>query len=117
MNNTNSQKQKNRLYVANLIQNVLTEKITVNQALSNFPDDKTDINLKCAFDALMHREADEDYRNKVSDYAIVQDEYLADLAEFLKNNQDLPKNIIEEYMRKILEITYFNRMINTYFYI
>ena len=90
---------QNRLLVSDLIYDVLKDKITVNQALSSFPKEKNDITIKCAFDALMHREADEDYRAKVKDYALVQDEFLADLAQILKNNEPLPKNIIIQYQK------------------
>ena len=49
---------QNRLLVSDLIIDVLTDKKTVQQAISLFPKEKNDINLKCAFDALMYREAD-----------------------------------------------------------
>ena len=88
---------QNRLLVSDLIYDVLAGRKTVSQALSAFPREKNDINLKCAFDALMHREADEDYRAKVRDYADVQDEFLADLANILKENEKLPQNIIAQY--------------------
>ena len=90
---------QNRLLVSDLIFQVLSGKITVNQALSAFPKEKNDINIKCAFDALMHREADEDLRNKVAHYSEVQDEFLADLANILKENEKLPQNIIEQYQK------------------
>jgi len=90
---------QNRLLVSDLIIDVLKGKKTVSVALSLFPKEKNDINIKCAFDALMHREADEDLRNKVSGYADVQDEFLADLAHILKENEKLPKNIIEQYQK------------------
>lgn len=90
---------QNRLLVADLIFDVVNGKKTVIDALQHFPKEKNDINIKCAFDALMHREADEDYRLKVKDYAQVQDEYLMDLAEFLKQNQKLPENIIKGYLK------------------
>ena len=89
----------NRLFVADLIIDVLANKKTVQEALSLFPKDKNDINLKCVFDALVHREADEDLRNKDSDYKEVQDEYLADLAKILRENERLPQNIINEYLK------------------
>ena len=88
---------ENRLKVAKLIDLVLIGKITVDKALTYFPKEKDDINIKCAFDALMHREADEELRAKIEDYADVQDEFLADLAQILKDNQSLPQNIILEY--------------------
>lgn len=90
---------QNRLLVADLINDVVLGKICVSRALELFPKDKTDINLKCAFDALMHREADEDLRAKELDYAQVQDEFLLDLASILKENQKLPQNIIEQYQK------------------
>lgn len=90
---------QNRLLVSDLIYEVLKGKISVNQALNSFPKEKNDINIKCAFDALMHREADEDYRKKVQGYADVQDEFLADLADILKENEKLPQNIIEQYQK------------------
>ncbi|MBQ8635302.1 hypothetical protein IJ425_04020 [bacterium] len=89
---------RNRLLVSDLIMDVVTDKKTVQQALSLFPKEKNDINIKCAFDALMHREADEEYRAKVRDYADVQDEYLVDLAKLLKENEKLPQNIIKRYL-------------------
>ena len=88
---------QNRLLVADLIYDVVNGKKSVQCALNLFPKEKDDINLKCAFDALMHREADEEYRAKVVDYAEIQDEFLADLANVLNQNDPLPQNIIEQY--------------------
>lgn len=88
-----------KVVVSELIFDVLAEKKTVLQALSLFPKNTQDINIKCAFDALVHREADEDLRKKVKGYALVQDEYLLDIAEILKKNRDLPKNIIAKYLK------------------
>ncbi len=102
MQNQNNEEIKiyrNRLIVSDLIFDVLSDKKTVSQALSLFPKDKNDINLKCAFDALMYREADEDLRKKVQDYALVQDEFLSDIAFILKENRPMPLNIIEQYQK------------------
>lgn len=90
---------QNRLLVSDLIYDVLNGKKTVSQALGQFPKEKNDINIKCAFDALMHREADEDLRLKEQDYALVQDDFLIDLANILKENLPLPQNIIDEYLK------------------
>ena len=90
---------ENRLIVAELIKDVLQGKLKTSEALSKFPNDKNDINLKCAFDALVHREADEDLRKKIADYGAVQDEYLLKICRYLKQNQDLPQNIISEYLK------------------
>ena len=92
-------KFENRLLVANLINDVLVSKITVQEAISKFPKDKDDINIKCAFDALMHREADEDLRKSVKGYAQIQDNFLSDIAEAFKQNKTLPQNIINQYLK------------------
>ena len=87
---------ENRLITAKLIIEVLKGKITVSKALSSFPKEKNDINIKCAFDALVHREADEELRAKIKDYAEVQDEFLYSIANILRQNERLPQNIIEQ---------------------
>ena len=99
MESENLKIYQNRLLVADLIKYVLIGNISVSQALSQFPKEKNDINIKCAFDALMHREADEEYRAKVSDYAQIQDEFLSDLADILRENEKLPENIISQYQK------------------
>ncbi len=88
---------RNRLFVSDLIIDVLTSKITVLEALSKFPTEKNDINIKCAFNALMYREADEDLRKNVEGYKELQDDLLVTIANILKENQKLPKNIIQRY--------------------
>ncbi len=90
---------RNRLEVAELIMLTVLDKISVSEALSKFPKDINDINIKCAFDALMHREADEDLRRTVADYKEVQDELLVNIADALKKNQNLPQNIVSEYLK------------------
>ena len=90
---------ENRIYVSNLINDVIVGRKTVQEALSLFPHDNNDINIKCAFDALMHREADEDLRAKIPDYKETQDEFLMEIASILKENQKLPKNIVEQYLK------------------
>ena len=99
MESKNLKIYQNRLLVADLIFQVVSGKISVNEALNLFPKEKDDINLKCAFDALMHREADEDYRKKIRDYAQVQDDFLIDMANILKENERLPENIIAQYQK------------------
>jgi len=90
---------QNRLNVSDLIYDVLVDKKTVQDAVSLFPKDKNDINIKCAFDALIYREADEEIRKKNSDYAQMQDEYLELIAKTLKENETLPKNVIARYLK------------------
>ena len=87
-----------RQKAADIIIDVLSEKMTVAQGLSLFP--KTDdINVKCAFDALAHLEADEDLRAHEIDYAEIQDEYLLNMATALKKGELLPVNTISEYLK------------------
>lgn len=99
MESVGLRKYENRLLVSKLIYDVILNKITVQQALTLFPKDNNDISIKCAFDALLHREADEDLRLKIEDYKETQDEFLISIADILKENQNLPKNIIEQYMK------------------
>lgn len=91
MNNT-----KDRKYVGRLIFSVLTEYRNVREAIKLFPRTK-DVNIECAYHALVHYEADEEIRYKDIEYREAQDEYLEFLAQTLSEGKDLPKNIIEEY--------------------
>ena len=86
-----------REYVARLIISVITERISVRDAILHYPKDTTDINLKAAYHALIHYEADEDQRAKDFAFKEEQDEYLNMIAELLYNGKDLPKNIIKSY--------------------
>ena len=100
MESENLKKYQNRLLVSDLIYDVLNKKISVQTALSKFPSDRNDINLKCAFDAILHLEADEDVRNNDSEYAMLQDETLRFIAECFKDNQTLKKNMIKNYINE-----------------
>ncbi|MBQ2983347.1 MAG: hypothetical protein IJD57_00930 [Candidatus Gastranaerophilales bacterium] len=91
--------KKNREFVSLLIKKVLSNEMTVLEAVSIFPKEKDDISIKCAFDALMHREADEDLRKNIEGYSQIQDDFLSDLAVILSKNQPLPKNIIMQYYK------------------
>lgn len=95
----NLDKSKEKIFIASLINDVLIGKKTVSDALLEFPDDREDIDIKCAFDALIYYEADEDLRKLEQDYALVQDEYLSDIAELFIKNEPLPKNIVEQYQK------------------
>ena len=83
-----------RKYVGDLIINVLTDRIIVREAIKLFPQDVRDASIKCAYHALIHREADEDLRRRDLMYRDEQDSYLEQLARILQNGQELPKNII-----------------------
>lgn len=89
--------KKSRVFVSDLLFSVLTEKISVLEAVSHFPKNTNDKSLDIAFHALMHYEADEDLRKKDALYKQEQDDYLEILAQTLKTGDDLPQNIIDEY--------------------
>lgn len=88
---------KDRQKVAELITGVLTQKILVRQALEWFPTDKSDLSLQCAWHALVHYEADEDLRARDIEYREEQDEFLEFIASLLKDDKDLPRDIIAGY--------------------
>ncbi len=93
------QEQTDKVFVANLIKNVLTENITVLEACGLFPKNLDDKSLAAAFHALMHREADEDIRAKSSLYRSEQDDYLLYIAQTLEKDEPLPQNIINKYAK------------------
>ena len=86
----------NRKFVGRLIYAVLTERKSVREAIKLFPESK-DVNIECAYHALVHYAADEDIRYKDIEYREAQDDYLEFLAQTLSQGKYLPKNIIEEY--------------------
>lgn len=86
----------NRKYVGRLIFSVLTERKNVREAIKLFPETK-DINIECAYHALVHYAADEEMRYLDIEYRDAQDDYLEFLAQTLSEGKNLPKNIIEEY--------------------
>ena len=89
---------RSRIFVSNLLYGVLTDKISVLQALSMYPknygDDKS---LDVAFHALVHLEADEDLRKRDPLYLEEQNDYIEMIAQTLKTGDSLPRNIIAEY--------------------
>jgi len=90
---------KCKLLVSDLIKGVINDNISVKEALENFPSDIENIEIKCAFDALMYREADEDIRAKDKEYALLQDELLLHIAKIFKENGILAQNIISRYLK------------------
>jgi hypothetical protein len=86
-----------REYVSRLIMLVVTGQMTVKDAVLRFPKDTEDKNIASAYHALLHYEADEDFRATDFEFKEEQDNYLAMIAELLANNKDLPKNIIKSY--------------------
>jgi hypothetical protein len=90
--------------IGELIIQVLTDKILVREALLKFPPDITDVSTKCAYHALVHREADEDLRRRDIMYKDEQDNYLELVARTLIKGSELPKNIIKNYNKYYREI-------------
>lgn len=76
---------------------VLADTLHVREAILRFPKDVNDDNIKTAYHALIHREADEDFRNKDLDYKEEQDDYLEFIAQILQDGNPLPKNVIKSY--------------------
>lgn len=86
-----------RKYIGDLIIAVLTDRIIVREAIKKFPNDVKDVSIKCAYHALVHREADEDLRHRDIMYRDEQDNYLEQVAMTLKQGNPLPKNIVKNY--------------------
>lgn len=93
-----------RKYIGNLIIAVLTDRIIVREAIKKFPDNVKDASIKCAYHALIHREADEDFRHRDLMYRDEQDSYLEQVAMTLQQGNPLPKNIIKNYNKYYREI-------------
>jgi hypothetical protein len=86
-----------RELVSRLIMLVITSQLSVKDAVLKFPKDTDDINIKTAYHALLHYEADEDFRATDYEFREEQDNYLTMISELLANNKELPKNIIKSY--------------------
>ena len=84
--------------VSQLISKVLTGKKDVKTAMKEFPAPNGDYSLVAAWHALIHYEADEDLREKDLEYATAQYEFLIFIAEQFAQDNDLPQNIIREYI-------------------
>ena len=86
-----------REYVAKLLRLVRLGDLSVREAMLKYPKDTKDESLIAAYHALIHYEADEDLRTKDELYKDEQDDYIEFLSYTLSKNEDLPKNIIENY--------------------
>lgn len=76
---------------------VLAETLSAREAILRFPKDIDDSSIKAAYHALIHFEADEDFRYKYLDYKEEQDDYLEFIAQTMQNGAVIPKNIIKGY--------------------
>ena len=89
--------KEDRKFVSRLIYLVLTENVSIRDAILKFPKDSTDSTIKAAYHALIHLEADEDLRRRDLDYKEEQDDYLEFIAQIMQEGGTLPKNIIKSY--------------------
>ena len=88
--------KNNRKLTGRLVLAVLTERKSVREAISLFPETK-DESIECAYHALINYEADEDLRYKNFEYREEQDDYLEFIAQTLVEGKELPRNIIADY--------------------
>ena len=86
-----------RELVSRLIVLVVTGRLSVREAILQFPKDTNDKNIMAAYHALIHYEADEDQRSLDFSFKEEQDEYLYMIAELLAHDKELPKNIVKSY--------------------
>lgn len=89
--------REERKNVSRLIYMVLAEMLDVKEAVLRFPKDINDATIKTAYHALVHYEADEDFRKNNLDYKDEQDDYLEFIAQILQTGNALPQNIIKNY--------------------
>lgn len=87
-----------RKRVSNLFIGVLTQRLSVREALAAFPKDCEDKTLIAAWHALCHLEADEDIRKRDDMYRQEQDDYIDFIAHTLSKGEPLPANIINSYI-------------------
>jgi hypothetical protein len=88
-----------RKKISELIIQVLVQRLCVREAIKQFPPDIKDSSVECAWHALVHYEADEDFRKNDAQYRQEQDEYLEMIAFMLKEGKELPENIINSYKK------------------
>ena len=88
---------KDRELVGKLIKDVLISRLSVREAIVQFPKDTQDKSIHAAYHALVHFEADEDLRARDNIYKKEQDDYLEYISDTLIKGEDLPDNIIDNY--------------------
>lgn len=97
VNSENIDYSQERAFVSQLLLAVLCEKISVKDALLKFPKDVEDASIVATWHALSHYEADEDLRKADASYKAAQDDYLEFIAFSLRDNKDLPINVVNAY--------------------
>jgi len=89
--------KEERKIVSRLIYMVLAETMHVRDAILKFPRGANDPSIKAAYHALIHFEADEEFRKKDLEYREEQDDYLEFIAQILQDGKPLPQNVIKSY--------------------
>lgn len=89
--------KEERKYVSRLIYMILADTLHVKDAILKFPKDVNDPSIKAAYHALIHREADEEFRKADLDYKDEQDDYLEFIGQILQDGKALPQNVIKSY--------------------
>ena len=89
--------KEDRKFVSRLIYMVLADTLDARKAILDFPKDVDDSTIRTAYHALIHREADEEFRRTDIDYKDEQDDYLEFIAQIMQTGAALPQNIIKSY--------------------
>lgn len=89
--------KEERKVVSRIIYKVLSENLCAREALLKFPKDVDDPTIKSVYHALVHFEADEDFRRRDALYKDEQNDYLEFLATILEKGDALPDNVIKNY--------------------
>ena len=93
----NQEYTNDRQFVAKLLRYVRLGKLSVREAVLQYPKDTEDESLIAAYHALIHYEADEDIRYHDIEYREAQNDYLEEIAQTLSAGKELPRNIIADY--------------------
>ncbi len=89
--------QKAREATGKILYSLISGAILPADAIKYFPKNIEDTSVKIAWHALLHFDADEEIRQKDSDYAQEQLKYLELLSKILSQGKELPSNMLEEY--------------------
>ncbi len=102
-----------RKKTSSLVYNVLAKNLCVREAIKQFPEDIFDESIQCVWHALVHYEADEDYRIADQAYELEQDMYLEMIAEIMQKGDPLPANIVQRYRDRydLAPVPYSNSLI------
>jgi hypothetical protein len=98
----NQHRKARRLAAAKLLEMVIREEMQPRLAINRWPiietaEDENDLSVKIAMQALWHFEADEDRHQIEVFYLDAQLELLRQMANFLKQDRDLPNYMLTMY--------------------